>query len=59
MPIVGDPQGTQARATASEPVHPKSAQDETPAGYGWKQLLAVGLVVGVPILLYLIVTWIR
>jgi len=54
MSIVGDPQGTQARAIDTERKHPVGRPEEAPPSYGRKQLLVLGLVIGVPVLLYLL-----
>jgi hypothetical protein len=54
MPIIGDPQGTQARAIDTERKHPVGPQEEAPPQYGRKQLLVVALVIGIPVLLYLL-----
>jgi hypothetical protein len=54
MSIVGDPQGTQARAIDTERKHPVGRQEEPPPSYGRKQLVVVALVIGIPVLLYLL-----
>ncbi len=59
MTITGDPQGTQSRAIASEGERSQPGYDDTPAPGGWKQLLAFGLIAGVPVAVYLLGRWLR
>ncbi len=54
MPVVGDPQGTQARAIDTERKHPAGRMEEPPPSHGRTQLLALAALVGVPVLLYVL-----
>lgn len=49
MPILGDPQGTQARAIDAERKHPVGRGSEPPASYGRRQLIAFALVLALPV----------
>ncbi|HET6350933.1 MAG TPA: hypothetical protein VFG89_02235 [Coriobacteriia bacterium] len=59
MPIVGDPQGTQARALDVEREHPGHGDVDAPPAYRWRQLLAVLVVVVFPIVACLLLQWWR
>ncbi len=52
MPILGDPQGTQARAIDTERKYPAARAQEPPPSYRRKQLLVLAALIGVPALVY-------
>jgi len=52
MPILGDPQGTQARAIDTERKYPATQAEEPPPSYRRNQLLVLAALLGVPALIY-------
>lgn len=52
--VIGDPQGTQARAITTEVKHPVGPSEEPPPSYRWKQLIGLVALVGIPVLLWLL-----
>ncbi len=52
--IIGDPQGTQARAIATEVKHPVGSPEEPPSSYRWMQLIGLLALIGIPVLLWLL-----
>lgn len=59
MPVIGDPQGTQARAIDTERRYPSGKSDEPPASFRSQQLLVLALLIVAPVLVYLFVQWVR
>lgn len=52
MPILGDPQGTQARAIDTERKNPTTHAEEPPPSYRRNQVLVLAALIGVPALIY-------
>lgn len=54
MPILGDPQGTQARSIDTERKHPVSRSEEPSPSYRRTQLLVLAALIGIPVLVYVV-----
>lgn len=54
MSIIGDPQGTSARAADVERRYPATSHEEPPASFERRRVIALAALIGVPALIYLV-----